>query len=47
MKFQAKHVVTMVCAVSAAAVLAPVGVMAATGTLVNVTDPFNASRRPA
>lgn len=45
MKFAPKHVVTMVCAVSAAAVLMPVGVMAATGTLVNVTDPVNSARK--
>lgn len=42
MKFQPRHVVTMVVAVSAAAVLAPVGVMAATG--ITITDPFNSSR---
>lgn len=42
MRFEAKHVVTMVVAVSAAAVLAPVGVMAATGFVI--TDPFDGSR---
>lgn len=40
MKFAPKHVVTMVVALSAAAVLAPVGVLAATGQLVNIADPF-------
>jgi hypothetical protein len=34
----------MVVAVCAAVVLAPVGVMAATGTLVNIADPGNAAR---
>ena len=45
MKFQPKHVVTMVVALSAAVVLAPVGVIAATGTLVNIADPNDGSRR--
>lgn len=45
MKFAPKHVVAMVACVSAAVVLAPVGVMAATGTLVNITDPETASRQ--
>lgn len=45
MDFQPKHVVTMVVALCAAAVLAPVGVMAATGTLVNIADPIEGSRR--
>jgi hypothetical protein len=45
MQFAPKHVVTMVVAVCVAAVLAPVGVMAATGTLVNITDPYDSSRR--
>ena len=45
MKLTPKQLVTMVVAVSVAAVLTPVGVMAATGTLVNVTDPVNASRK--
>lgn len=44
MRFQAKHIVAIVACGSAAAVLAPVGVMAATGTLVNITDPFDGSR---
>lgn len=45
MPFSSKQVVTMVCAVSAAVVLAPVGVLAATGTLVNITDPSNSARK--
>ena len=45
MQFLPKHVVTMVVAVSAAAVFAPVGVMAATGQLVNITDPTTPSRQ--
>lgn len=45
MKFAPKHVVTMVACVCAAVVLAPVGVMAATGTLVNLTDPIESSRK--
>lgn len=45
MTFQPKHVVTMVACVSAAVVLAPVGVMAATGTLVNITDAAYSSRK--
>lgn len=44
MKFQPRHIVTMVVAVCAAAVLAPVGVMAATGQLVNIADPFISGR---
>lgn len=44
MGFQPRHVVTMVVAVCAAAVLAPVGVMAATGQLVNIADPFSSAR---
>ena len=45
MKFTSKQVVAMVCAMSAAVVLAPVGVMAATGSLVNITDPLVSSRK--
>jgi hypothetical protein len=45
MNFAPKHVVAMVASVSAAVVLAPVGVMAATGTLVNLTDPVDSSRK--
>ena len=44
MRFAAKHVVTMVVSVCAAAVLAPISVGAATGTLVNITDPTTSSR---
>ncbi|HEX8003261.1 MAG TPA: hypothetical protein VF519_11260 [Mycobacteriales bacterium] len=44
MRFTNKQVVTMVCAVAAAVVLAPVGVMAATGQLVNIVDPSSAGR---
>lgn len=45
MTFTPKHVVTMVACVCAAVVLAPVGVLAATGTLVNITDPTDANRK--
>lgn len=45
MNFAPKHVVAIVACVSAAVVLAPVGVMAATGTLVNLTDPLDSSRK--
>jgi len=45
MKLEARHVVAIVACVCAAAVLAPVGVMAATGSLVNITDPSYASRK--
>ena len=45
MRFTSKQVVTMVVAVSAAVVLAPVGVMAATGQLVNIVDPVLADRK--
>lgn len=45
MKFAPRHVVTMVVAVCAAAVLAPVGVMAATGTLVHITDATFSDRK--
>ena len=44
-RFTGKQVVTMVACVCAAVVLAPVGVMAATGQLVNITDPTNANRK--
>ncbi|HEV2889224.1 MAG TPA: hypothetical protein VGX28_02520 [Frankiaceae bacterium] len=43
-RFSSNQIVTMVCAVAAAVVLAPVGVMAATGQLVNIVDPSNAGR---
>ena len=45
MQLTGKQLVTMVVAISVAAVLTPVGVMAATGTLVNITDPNNAARK--
>lgn len=45
MQFAPRHVVAMVASVCAAVVLAPVGVMAATGQLVNIVDPGNASRK--
>lgn len=45
MTFTPKHVVTLVACVCAAAVLAPVGVLAATGTLVNISDPVYGSRK--
>jgi hypothetical protein len=45
MRFQPRHVVAIVASVCAAAVLAPVGVMAATGTLVNITDPYSSARQ--
>jgi hypothetical protein len=45
MRFAPKHVVAMVAAVCAAVVLAPVGVMAATGQLVNITDPVTSTRK--
>lgn len=37
--FSSKQIVTMVVALSAAVVLAPVGVMAAAGQIVNIADP--------
>lgn len=45
MKFSSKQVVTMVVAVCAAVVLAPVAVSAATGSLVNIVDPVNAGSK--
>lgn len=39
------NIAVIVVALSAAVVLAPVGVMAATGTLVNITDPYNSAAR--
>jgi len=44
-KVSSKQVVTMVACVCAAVVLAPVGVMAATGQLVNIVDPVLADRK--
>jgi hypothetical protein len=40
-----RQLVTVVVAICAAAVLAPVSVMAATGSLVNITDPVEGARR--
>jgi hypothetical protein len=45
MKFAPKHVVAMVVSICAAVVLAPVGVMAATGQLVNIADPVIGTRK--
>ena len=45
MKFAPKHVVMIVMSICAALILAPVGVMAATGQLVNLVDPADASRK--
>lgn len=44
MNLTPKQLVTMVVAVSVAAVLTPVGVMAASGTLVNIGDPVSGGR---
>jgi hypothetical protein len=44
-KFRPRHVVTIVVALSAAAILAPVAVHASTGTLVNITDAVNAATK--
>jgi hypothetical protein len=44
-RFSNKQIVTMVVAVCAAVVLAPIGVFAATGTLVNIADPSIGSRQ--
>ena len=43
--FTPKHVVTIVVAVSLAAVLTPLSVGAATGTIVNIVDPAVVSRQ--
>lgn len=45
MRFTSKQIVTMVVSVCAAAVLAPVGVHAATGQLVNLVDPVLSARK--
>ena len=45
MKFAPKHVVMIVMSICAALILAPVGVLAATGQLVNIVDPFESSRK--
>lgn len=44
-RFRPRHVVTMVVAVSAALVLMPVAVGAATGSLVNIVDPSTAANK--
>lgn len=44
-RFSGRHIVGMVVAVSAAVVLAPVGAMAATGSLVNITDPVHTANK--
>jgi hypothetical protein len=40
-RFSSGQIVTMVVAVCAAVALAPVGVMAATGSFINIVDPIN------
>jgi hypothetical protein len=45
MQLAPRHLVAIVASVCAAVVLAPVGVMAATGSFVNITDPFSSARR--
>ena len=45
MQLAPRHLVAIVVALSLSAVLTPVGVMAATGTLVNITDPTHSGRR--
>lgn len=45
MKLTPRHLVTIVVALSLSAALTPVGVMAATGTLVHISDPVNTARR--
>jgi hypothetical protein len=45
MRFSSKQVVTMVVAGCAAVVFAPVAVFAATGQLVNITDPAYSTRQ--
>lgn len=42
-RFTNRQVVTMVVAICAAVVLAPVGALAATGSLVNITDPVHSA----
>ena len=44
MTFKPSHVVAVVASVALAAVLVPVGVNAATGTLVNIADKYSADR---
>ena len=43
-RFQPRHIVAIVVAVCAAAILTPVAVGAATGTLVNIADPVDTTR---
>lgn len=43
-RLEPRHVVTIVIAICAAAVLAPVSVLAATGTLTNIVDKTDATR---
>jgi hypothetical protein len=45
MKLQPKHVVAIVVSLSAAAVLTPLSVAAATGSFVNIVDPIIGSRK--
>jgi hypothetical protein len=45
MKFTGRQVTVMVVAVCAAAILTPAAVYAATGTLVNITDPVTSSQK--
>jgi hypothetical protein len=44
-RFTNRQIVTMVAAVCAAVVLAPVGALAATGSLVTITDPQHTSQK--
>ena len=44
-RFKPRHIVTIVVAVCAGAVLMPVAVGAATGSLVNITDPVTAANK--
>ena len=44
-RFTGRQIVTMVVAISAAVVLAPVGALAATGSLVNITDPVHRDQK--
>ena len=45
MTFSPRHVVALVACIAAMSILAPVGVMAATGQLVNIVDPSKADRK--
>jgi hypothetical protein len=44
-RFSGRQITTIVVAVAVAIIAFPVGVLAATGTLVNITDPTNASHK--